>query len=81
MTQDEIIKMAKQVGMRYREIEDEFYSGYADGVYLDELEAFAKLVAAKEREACAKVCESLPMQQEIDVRDHAATAIRARGQA
>jgi hypothetical protein len=47
MTQDEIIKMARQVGMRYREIEDEFYSGYADGVYLDELEAFAKLVAAK----------------------------------
>ena len=50
MTQDEIIKMAKQVGMRYREIEDEFYSGYADGVYLDELEAFAKLVADAERE-------------------------------
>jgi len=49
MTQDEIIKMAKQVGMRYREIEDEFYSGYADGVYLDELEAFAKLVADAER--------------------------------
>jgi hypothetical protein len=81
MTQDEIIKLAKQVGMRYREIEDEFYSGYADGIYLDELEAFAKLVAAKEREACAKLCESLPMQQEIDVRDQAATAIRARGQA
>jgi hypothetical protein len=34
-----------------------------------------------EREACAKLCESLPMQQEIDVRDQAATAIRARGQA
>jgi hypothetical protein len=55
MTQDEITKMAKQVGMRYREIEDEFYSSYADGVYLDELQAFAKLVAAKEREVCAKL--------------------------
>ena len=31
-----------------------------------------------EREACAKVCESLPMQQEIDVRDECAAAIRAR---
>jgi hypothetical protein len=51
MTKDEIIKLAKQVGMRYREIEDEFYSGNADGVYLDELEAFAKLVAA----ICAQV--------------------------
>jgi hypothetical protein len=34
-----------------------------------------------ERDACAKLCERLPMQQEIDVRDQAATAIRARGQA
>ena len=33
-----------------------------------------------EREACAKVCEGLPMQQEIDVRDQAAAAIRARGE-
>jgi len=37
--------------------------------------------AFKEREACAKLCESLPMQQEIDVRDQCAAAIRARGQA
>jgi hypothetical protein len=42
-------ELAKQVGMRYREIEDEFYSGYADGVYLDELEAFAELVAKQTR--------------------------------
>jgi len=34
-----------------------------------------------EREACAKLCESLSMQQEIDVRDQCAAAIRARGQA
>jgi len=34
----------------------------------------------QEREACAKVCESLPMQQEIDVRDECAAAIRARSQ-
>ena len=32
-----------------------------------------------EREACAKLCESLPMQQDVDVRDQAAAAIRARG--
>ena len=35
--------------------------------------------AKSEREACAKVCESLPMQQEIDVRDECAAAIRNRG--
>jgi len=34
---------------------------------------------AEEREACAKLCESLLMQQEIDVRDQCAAAIRARG--
>jgi hypothetical protein len=41
-----------------------------------ELEAFAKLVAAKEREACAKVCEE---QYEYYGYDHVfAKAIRAR---
>ena len=50
----------------------------------DEITRLAKLAykagAAAEREACAKVCESLPMQQEIDVRDECAAAIRARSQ-
>jgi hypothetical protein len=78
MTQDEIIKLAKQVGMRYREIEDEFYSGYADGIYLDELEAFAKLVAAKEREACAQLCEEW-LGPTKDREMHIAKAIRTRG--
>lgn len=42
---------------------------------------FGAMVAAAEREACAKVCERLPAQQDIDVRDQCAAAIRARGQA
>jgi hypothetical protein len=42
---------------------------------------YEREIATKEREACAKLCESLPMQQEIDVRDQCAAAIRARGQA
>jgi hypothetical protein len=41
----------------------------------DELERFAKLVAAHEREACAKVCEHQPHWAAC------AAAIRARGQA
>ena len=44
-----------------------------------DVEYFAELVAAAEREACAKVCERLPAQQDIDVRDQCAAAIRARG--
>jgi hypothetical protein len=72
MTQ-EIIEMAKQARIhrddswRFEMLQEK-----------NALEVFAKLVAAKEREACAKVCESLPMQQEIDVRDQCAAAIRAR---
>ena len=82
MTQDEIIKMAKQVGMRYREIEDEFYSSYADGVYLDELKAFAKLVAQHEREACAKIVENEAWQYTSPVwAVEIVNDIRARGQA
>ena len=74
MTQDEIIKMAKQVGMRYREIEDEFYSSYADGVYLDELEAFAKLVAENERNEIIEILDASTGYVHMD-------AIRERGQA
>ena len=59
MTQDEIIEMARQVGM-IRRI-DEFHSDFCDGVYEHELEAFAKLVAEHEREACAKICEDLEL--------------------
>ena len=57
MTQDEIIEMAKQAGIKRRT--DEFYSEFCDGVYADDFEAFAKLVAQHEREACAKLCDEL----------------------
>ena len=47
MTQDEIIEMATQVGMY----------GLVEGGLIEEFKAFAKLVADKERESCAKVAE------------------------
>jgi hypothetical protein len=49
MTQDEIIDMAMLAGFE------------SDDAYIQrqDLKAFAKLVAEKEREACAKVCEQL----------------------
>jgi hypothetical protein len=49
MTQDDVIEMARQAGMVV--VNDEFS-------LLPFLEAFAKLIAAKEREACAKLCET-----------------------
>jgi metal-dependent hydrolase (beta-lactamase superfamily II) len=82
MTQDEIIEMAQEcglIGMR----------PHLDGIYSEALEAFAKLVAAKEREACAKVCEEYSATGKIEEFDrgwlacakNTAAAIRARGQA
>ena len=74
MTQNEIIEMAKQAGMRYRKIEDEFFSSYADGVYADDLEAFAKLVAEHERNEIIQILEDCTGYVHMD-------AIRERGQA
>jgi hypothetical protein len=68
MTQDEVIDMAKQAGMVV--VNDEFS-------LLPFLEAFAKLVAAKEREACAKMFDGAVWA--YDYRE-IASAIRARGE-
>jgi hypothetical protein len=60
MNQDEIIEMAKQVGM----IKDgewwfsSFYKTEQD-VHINHLEDFANLVAQHEREECAKACENI----------------------
>ena len=44
------------------------------------LETFARLVAEKEREACATICEQLPLPDWPDkIRQPLAQAIRARG--
>ena len=78
MTQDEIIEMAGKVYGT-----TDFHKSA-----LFHLEAFAKLVAAKEREACAKVCiehgkvwgERMLLGFQATL-DDAAEAIRARGEA
>ncbi len=73
MTQDEIIEMANQAGIVNPQM------------VINTLEAFAKLVAQHEREACAELCEMLDVanpkgkswdEGTIDC----ANAIRARGQ-
>jgi hypothetical protein len=50
MTRDDIIKMAKQAKLPY-----EYDTGRL--LHLKNLERFAALVAAHEREACAKLCD------------------------
>jgi len=71
MTQDEIIEMAREVGL----VIDGNQSGF------DDLVAFANLVAAKEREACAKLCEEEQEYWGWDKVIDAAKIIRARGEA
>ena len=77
MTQDEIIEMARQAGMMTRVL----YLGRN----LELLEAFAKLVAEKEREDCAELCEDHAVdgsEGEWDICcEYLADRIRDRGQA
>jgi len=75
-----IIELAKQAGME--QDGDMWFSNIYKtdmDVHISQLEAFAKLVAAHEREACAKVCEDLDAWNMDDPASTAVTAIRARG--
>jgi len=54
---------------------------YPEMYHIKFLERFAKLVAAKEREACAKIVEDSPSYDWHKFACEAAAAIRARGQA
>ena len=67
MTKDDILRMGREAGM------------HDPMIFIGAYQRFAALVAAAEREACAKVCEQIAMQQDYDVRDECAAAIRARG--
>jgi hypothetical protein len=69
--------MARQAGFT----EIEFYGNKVGTNVTECLEAFAKLVAAKEREACAKVCDELVIEvvgNSALAVDQCARTIRAR---
>jgi hypothetical protein len=85
MTRDDIIKMAREAGIN---VEQGFLLRFM-GVE-DDLERFAALVAAAEREACAKVCDIEASVNVINANEAyqegrsmgsmvCAAAIRARG--
>ena len=69
-----IIELAKQAGMVYREFEDEFANSNKDGVCLSSMQAFAALIAAHEREECAIIVEQMNSLLSPEI----AAAIRAR---
>jgi hypothetical protein len=76
MTQDEIIAMARQADIQ------DAYSNFPHKGVIAQLEAFAKLVAAKEREECAKLADEYATWGGSNFYDwfkKLAAAIRARG--
>lgn len=72
MNREEIIKLAREAGFT-----DASFCRWS--AYTDDLERFAKLVAAAEREACAKVADEVGDDDEDCHAWIAADAIRARG--
>jgi hypothetical protein len=72
MTKEEIINMANQAKLPFDYVEGKL-------MWLDKLEQFGKLIAEKEREQCAKICEYYEDYAKGDKNYHA-TLIRARGQ-
>jgi hypothetical protein len=50
MNRDDIIRLAREAGIYYRDIEDEFCEADKDGVPLEMMVKFTALVAAAERE-------------------------------
>lgn len=83
MSRDEIIALARQAGLGMM-LEDETTSG---PMWEDELHLFADLVAQREREACAVICDQRKIitpewqmdQHYNQAASHCAQAIRLRG--
>ncbi len=73
LNKDDIIRMVKEAGISK--------PWDQEPVKWETLERFAKLVAAAEREACAKLCEQFYTESDAEFyRSEFASAIRARGQ-
>ena len=73
MNRDDILRMAREAGIRLSK--DVWpWEGEAE----ESMEHFANLIAAAEREACARVCDGDGVRQSTG--DECAAAIRARGE-
>lgn len=75
MTQDEIMQLAKDAGLRINVRGTYFFVGFG------ELSDLLDAAITKEREACAKVCDSFQARDVGMQPAECAGAIRARGKA
>ena len=73
MNRDDVIRMAVQCQL--------VTAANREGIFMDALDQFAKLVAAKEREACAKVCDEWAKTSYLSEAKSCARIIRERGEA
>jgi hypothetical protein len=78
MTRDDIIRLAREAGFIRVVIAHEDGSVTTTVAPIEELERFAALVAAAEREACALIAESYEPRCDT-CPSGVSTAIRARG--
>jgi len=77
MTRDDIIRMAREAGF---EVNFDIWAVSVDGVHINkELQRFAAIVAAAEREACAKVCDEVGDRDSGSHAWDAAAVLRAMG--
>jgi hypothetical protein len=78
VTRDDTIKLAMKAGLLDKvDCSDDYF--ILGDAFVDEIEAFAELVAAAEREACALVAESYEPTCE-SCPSGVANAIRGRGE-
>jgi hypothetical protein len=77
MNRDDIIRMALEAGFRIDGNEVTESDGYL--IQTELLTDFAELVAAAEREACAKACEAYDSADPLNVSGECAERIRLRG--
>jgi hypothetical protein len=79
VNRDDIIRMARDSGFELHQVFGGLIVRHSNGSWIGierEIERFAALVAAAEREKCAKVCDDMVLYTGFDC----AAAIRARGQ-
>lgn len=83
MTREDIIKMAREAGLEVHPRKEQVRVGFDALMGIDStenVERFAAIVAAAEREACAKAAEEFLTQGRSPLGRSVGEAIRARGQ-
>ena len=81
MTRDDITRMTLEANGRIESFINYDFGEEVALFYLEELERFAALVAAREREACADICRAYAMPDGTSITAMVLEkAIRARGE-